>query len=250
MRHELRGELGELRSRLELELRRVEEHQRRLHTELMGHLRSLEALQDLRLAAQREATRTTVEFIMAEMPRVPALDGQREVMEHALRSAVLAPTDVICEFGVWSGATINHIASLTACRVFGFDSFRGLPEDWRTGFHKGHFAADSFPAVADNVKLIVGLFEETVPRFRDGLDARLGLIHIDCDLYSSTKVVLDELASRIGTGCVIVFDEYFNYAGWQDGEFKAFAEFIASTGFRFEYLCYNRIHEQVAVRIL
>jgi hypothetical protein len=48
---------------------------------------------------------------------------------------------------------------------------------------------------------------------------------------------------------VIVFDEYFNYPGWREGEFKAFQEFIARESLGFEYLNYNRKAEQVSVKI-
>ena len=77
----------------------------------------------------------------------------------------------------------------------------------------------------------------------------IAFIHIDCDLYSSTKTVFELLGRRIQPGCVIVFDEYFNYPGWQDGEFKAFQEFIQHSGLAYDYIGYNRRHEQVAVKI-
>ena len=75
-------------------------------------------------------------------------------------------------------------------------------------------------------------------------------IHFDADLYSSTKTVLDILADRIVPGTVIQFDEYFNYPGWQDGEYKAFKEFVESRDIKFEYIGYLENDEQVAVRIL
>lgn len=77
----------------------------------------------------------------------------------------------------------------------------------------------------------------------------LFFLHIDCDLYSSTKVVFDFLKNQIVKGTVIVFDEYFNYPGWQNGEFKAFKEFVIQNNVEYEYLTYNRYHEQVAVII-
>jgi len=49
---------------------------------------------------------------------------------------------------------------------------------------------------------------------------------------------------------VIVFNEYFNYPGWQEGEYKAFQEFISDTGLSYEYIGYNHLHEQVAVKIV
>ena len=75
-------------------------------------------------------------------------------------------------------------------------------------------------------------------------------MHIDCDLYSSTKTVLENFHSRIKTGTIIVFDEYFNYPGWQEGEYKAFVEYIEKSDFSFEYIGYCRYHQQVALKIV
>jgi hypothetical protein len=44
------------------------------------------------------------------------------------------------------------------------------------------------------------------------------------------------------------FDEYFNYPDWQNGEFKAFKEFIESRQADVEYLGYS--DQQVSVRIV
>jgi hypothetical protein len=47
---------------------------------------------------------------------------------------------------------------------------------------------------------------------------------------------------------VIVFDEYFNYPFWREGEFKAFQEFIQARNCRYRYLGYA--HKQVATKVL
>ncbi len=47
----------------------------------------------------------------------------------------------------------------------------------------------------------------------------------------------------------VTFDEYLNYPGWQNHEFKAFQEFIETSGLSYEYLVYNEMHEQVTVKI-
>ena len=62
--------------------------------------------------------------------------------------------------------------------------------------------------------------------------------------------IINLLADRIVPGTIIVFDEYFNYPGWRDGEFKAFKEFIGVSSRAYEYLACNCHHEQVAVRII
>ena len=51
-------------------------------------------------------------------------------------------------------------------------------------------------------------------------------------------------------GTIIMFDEYYNYSGWEEGEYKAFMEFTAKHQIRFEYIGYIRKGSQVAVKIL
>ena len=42
----------------------------------------------------------------------------------------------------------------------------------------------------------------------------------DLGFYSSTKTILDLLAPSLAIGTVIMFDEYFNYPGWEQHEFR------------------------------
>lgn len=131
------------------------------------------------------------------------------------------------EFGVFSGETINYISSFTDKKVYGFDSFEGLPEKWRDGFDKGAFNLDgNLPQVRSNVELIKGWFNETLEGFLKTHTEPISFIHIDCDLYSSTKYIFDTVKHRLTKDCVIVFDELVNYPGFEDGEIKAFTEFV------------------------
>jgi hypothetical protein len=74
-------------------------------------------------------------------------------------------------------------------------------------------------------------------------------MHLDCDLYSSTKTVFDLQGDRIVSGTVIQFDEYFNYPGWRTHEYKAFHEFIYDRGLQYTYLGYTLAGFSVAVMI-
>jgi hypothetical protein len=76
---------------------------------------------------------------------------------------------------------------------------------------------------------------------------QIGFLHIDSDLYSSAKTIFELLSSRLRPGAVIVFDEYFNYPEWEEGEYKAFMEFLDKTGLSIEFIGYHRNEEQVAV---
>ncbi|HXF29087.1 MAG TPA: hypothetical protein VN457_04495 [Chlamydiales bacterium] len=56
-------------------------------------------------------------------------------------------------------------------------------------------------------------------------------------------------SDQIVPGTIIVFDEFYNYPGYERHEFKAFQEFLARKGYKADYLAFNINHEQVAVRI-
>ena len=93
------------------------------------------------------------------------------------------------------------------------------------------------------------MFENTIPIFlRSQAGKKSSLIHIDCDIYSSTKTLLSALAKTIIPGTIIIFDEYYNYSGWEDHEFKAFQEFVEEYGLIYEYISYTP--SQVSIRIL
>ena len=63
-------------------------------------------------------------------------------------------------FGVFHGGTINYISNFTKNKVYGFDSFEGLPEKWRDGFEKGCFNMNGeLPQVKENVALIKGFLK-------------------------------------------------------------------------------------------
>jgi hypothetical protein len=58
------------------------------------------------------------------------------------------------------------------------------------------------------------------------------------------------LERYIRVGTIIIFDEYFNHPGWQEGEFRAFQEFVSNRNIVYKYLAFNKYHEQVAVEII
>jgi len=205
--------------------------------------------QDIGDLLQRRATESTADYVQKHMRNVDSVASKFDLLTMAMNITDLEGNKLICEFGVFSGLTINHIASLTTQTVYGFDSFEGLPERWRDGVGKGHFKINTLPKVQQNVVLIKGWFDETLPVFIKDHDESIGFLHVDCDLYSSTKTIFEVLSHRIQPDCVIVFDEYFNYPGWEEGEYKAFHEFLERAKLKYEYIGYNRLKEQVAVII-
>jgi len=139
------------------------------------------------------------------------------------------------EFGVYNGASINILSKLKPNKVFhGFDTFTGLPEDWDMGHQKieaGHFSLEKMPDVEKNVILHRGLFEESITEWMKKYKEKISFINIDCDLYSSTKTVLEKLNSQIVKDTMIRFDDLLPsplspYPNWLQGEWKALCEWI------------------------
>ena len=209
-----------------------------------------QANSDLVRQVEIKVLSSTADFIEQHMQNAKALSTNLEVLDYALSK--ISKDGLYCEFGVFRGTTINHIARQIKSNIYGFDSFEGLPEFWKEGFPKGAFNlnTDDLPKCEANVELIVGWFDQTLPPFAHSHPQPLVFLHVDCDLYSSTQTVFNIIGDRLMQGSVIVFDEYFNYLGWQKHEHMAFTEFIEKTGLSYEYICYNRHGEQVAVQIL
>ena len=152
------------------------------------------------------------------------------------------PNTLWLEFGVFSGNTINYISNFTKDKVYGFDSFEGLPEKWRDGFDRGVFSRNgNMPEVNSNVELIKGWFNKTLLDFIQKHNKKVSFIHMDADLYSSTKYILDVLKNYIDKDCIIVFDELVNYPGFDGdkGELKALYEFIRENDIDYEWIGMN-----------
>jgi hypothetical protein len=191
------------------------------------------------------AVRQSAEYVLAKMPEALCVrptkypgPGRFELLELAL-GLVTVPDGIYAEFGVYKGETLSFVADRIDSVAYGFDSFRGLPQDWFMDVRKGHFdlggVLPDVKATQENIRLVDGLFADSIPAFRAARHEPIAFLHIDCDLYDSAKAIFDGLGDRIVPGTVIVFDEYFNYPGWQNHEFKAFQEFCAAGGRRYSY---------------
>ena len=146
------------------------------------------------------------------------------------------------EFGVAGGGTIRKIAAMTNDNVYGFDWWQGLPDggepgyDGSWGWHKGDFACPAPTGLPGNVFLVRGLFQQTLPVFMEDHPRRLSFVHIDCDLYSSTKFVMETLKLRGLDGTVIVFDEIRGFSKHEANEGRAWSEFLADGDYSAEMI--------------
>lgn len=211
---------------------------------------------DTEFTAARLASEESARYVLEHMRAVPNFDTDYDLHKW-VTTTQLDPTLLsdgwVLEFGVATGRTLNQFAHWLPNKfVFGFDGFEGLPEDWTSRMRRGFFARDSLPRVRSNCELVVGWFDQTLPGFKNNRikNGPIALLHVDCDLYSSTVTILNNLRENIVPGTVIVFDEYINYPGWQLDEFRAWQEHCKAYGVRYQYIGRVSRHQKVAVRVI
>jgi Methyltransferase domain len=195
----------------------------------------------------RRAVADSADYADSHMPQALCFSNIEALWRHAF--AARAEGGLVVEFGVWRGRSISFFASLTKEMIYGFDSFEGLREDWK-GWElpKGMFNLGGVPpTVPANVTLIKGWFDETLQSFLREHPEPFSFVHIDCDTYEASSIVLSTAHEHFRKGTVVVFDEYFGYRGWRTGEFKAWQQFVAARGVSYEYLAF---HDQIVSLIV
>ncbi len=196
------------------------------------------------------------EFVWRLPPTVARLASPYLIRDWTVGQA--APSGLYLEFGVAGGLSTNQIARslrrrIPEARLYGFDTFEGLPEPWRTGVGAGEYAQSELPRVEPNVTLVEGRFEETLVPFLRHHERAAAFVHIDCDLYSSTRFVLSTLLKegRLRGGSILLFDELFNYPGWhQNGEYRALVELFPTKTLRHEFIAVTPFFGRAAVRLV
>ena len=192
-------------------------------------------LRDIDFGLRLRAILASADFVYENIPlhlRFTSTELRKMALDAAPREGLLL------EFGVWQGGSINQFAGWTTRPIYGFDSFEGLPEPWSIA-RRGHFAIEGLPAVRDNVTLVKGWFNETLPKFLAEHPEPVAFVHMDCDLYSSTATVLELLKDRLLPGATIVLDDFLMEPGWQREEHKAWLDLVASHQVAFKYLGYQ-----------
>ena len=202
---------------------------------------------DYDVTACRLASESSAEYALAHMRTCP--NFTRDYLLHEYVSQHVG-AGTVAEFGVATGRTLRNWAHfLPDRRIWGFDSFDGLPEDWCSRMPAGTFRQTP-PVVPGRCHLVSGAFENTLPSWIQANPEPMALLHIDSDLYSSACTVLQLLEPQIHVNTIIVFDEYINYPGWQQDEHRAWQEFVQQHQIQYEYMARVSRHQQVAVRVV
>lgn len=144
-------------------------------------------------------------------------------------------------------------------RFFAFDSFKGLPalseeDSFSQDFAEGQYAfsLEEFQTniqkqgvPLERVVPVPGWFENTcnAKTANEHKIEKAAVVFIDCDLYSSTKTVLEFIGNYLQDGTVLIFDDWFSYRGHpRRGEQKAFYEWASSDEIstRFQFVEYQK----------
>ncbi len=154
------------------------------------------------------------------------LRSLRECCELTMRERI--PGDFV-ETGIWRGGACIMMAAVLAAygeterKVWGFDSFQGLPPpneddypaDQGDQLHRFPQLAVSIQDVTENfrriglwtdqVRLVKGWFKDTVPVA--AVD-KIAVLRLDGDLYESTIQVLNGFYPKLSPGGFCIIDDY------------------------------------------
>jgi O-methyltransferase len=216
-------------------------------------------------ASLRYAPTPVRTYVEKERLRVRLRDRRRAVPETPYRNLInRGLTELIrevgrdglgdyLEFGVYNGTSLvsmfreSEAMGLRDMRLFGFDSFEGLPAEaatddggkWQPGAWRSELEFTEAVLEAEGVDrsrvfLVPGWFshtctEETARRYRI---AKASVIMVDCDIYTSTRDALNFCAPLIADRALVLFDDWNtgDLAAKNLGERKAFEEWLAEWG--------------------
>lgn len=170
----------------------------------------------------------------------------------------------IYQFGVFSGLSIVDIlhgfksSSLEYNKVWGFDSFCGLPKEEKESlfcpeWDEGEFSSCEYVQVQDpkkaseiikqhvvneigkiDIEFLVGFFKDSLKPNNEFKPA--SLIDIDVDIYSSALEGLDFMCENklVVPGTMIIYDDW---KGESLGEGRAHLEICSKFGLKCKHLC-------------
>lgn len=188
---------------------------------------------------------------------VPLFDfeyARREVLYRYVNKRLLgnAPIDYL-EFGVFGGDSFRTWLRLNdrpESRFWGFDSFEGLPENWKPDAQKGAFDRQGrVPQVDDGrAAFVKGWFQDSLPGFLERFEPQNRLVlHMDADLFTSTLYVLMNMDRFIVPGTLLIFDEFKGTVRFE--EFEALYHYANCCRRTWRMRAARRDHVKVVVEI-
>ena len=71
---------------------------------------------------------------------------------------------------------------------------------------------------------------------------------MDMDTYETSKFILEKIKPYLTNHCIILFDQLYNYTGWDVGEYKALQEVFKEDEYKFK--AFSRNDRQVVIEIV
>ena len=162
--------------------------------------------------------------------------------------------ELFLEFGVRAGTSIKLFSKILNnynIPIYGFDSFFGINENWfGTNRKKGEMSRDGkFPDFIKPKNIIYekGLVQDTLLNFLKNNNSLIRFIHMDLDTYQSSKFVLENVKHKLARNSFILFDQFYNCPGWENGEYKAFTEVFLKK--EYDYIAFSKKGGRVLIRI-
>lgn len=163
------------------------------------------------------------------------LTVEEAIQIHECAKSALKIKGEFAEVGVYKGGSSAIISRIKGNRPLHlFDTFGGLPKPKKVDEASANFAleAGEFNVSLDEVKQSLSKYEKVY--FHPGLfpdtagpvkNKRFAFVHLDTDLYQSTKDGLEFFYPRLNTGGIIMTHDFIF-----EGVSKAFYEFFAKKG--------------------
>jgi O-methyltransferase len=131
----------------------------------------------------------------------------------------------MAEAGVYRGGTAAIMLSASKTkRLYLFDTFEGLPHgdnQFETGEWRGSLTdvKQNLAEWSDRIEFHPGLFPESAKSLSD---LRFSFVHLDLDLYESTRAALEWFWPRLQIGGMLLSHDY----PYSEGVVRAFHEFF------------------------
>ena len=206
----------------------------------------------LKLKIENELVEEIYVFFEKYFEKSMIFNDLERIREYAIQSSLLNDKHkeyYYLEFGVFKGESSNFFSKFVN-KLYCFDGFEGLKEDLvGTSITKGYFNLNKkIPNLNSNVEPVVGWVEDTLDDFLKKNNPKINFVHLDMDTYSPTKFTLEKIKPYLVKNSIIIFDEYYNYKGWKEGEFKALKEVFNEN--EFKYKAFNVHGAQCVIQII
>lgn len=143
------------------------------------------------------------------------------------------------ELGVFAQHTLSLINLNTEdIKVYGFDTFTGLPESWESKDGVLLYEENSFeipaPPNTEKNEFIQGNVEDTLLNFLNEKNTKIKFVHLDLDLYNATKYSLECIYDWLDDESILVLDDVHNFPHWEEFAIKALADTLDLDKFNVE----------------